>query len=93
MRGLDARRLALIAGWLLTPVVAWAVSFLGGWLGAIVGARAGARAGGIAWLVSGAVVGAVTGVAAWVWIMRVISRRVVPSGSPDSGVDEQREFL
>jgi uncharacterized membrane protein len=35
------RRLIRLIGWLLTPVVVWAASFLGGWLGASVGKSLG----------------------------------------------------
>jgi hypothetical protein len=69
-----ARRLALIAGWLLTPVAAWAVSFLGGWLGALIGARATAGLSGVAWLTSGSLLGAVIGAIAWIVVMRRAGR-------------------
>ena len=45
-------------GWLLTPLVAWAVSFLGGWLGAAMGSSAKA-------LLIGSISGAVVGAAGW----------------------------
>ena len=58
-----ARRFYRLAGWLLTPLVAWAVSFLGGWIGAGV-------LGSVRGMVGGSVTGAVLGVLGWVVLMR-----------------------
>ena len=49
-------------GWLLTPLVAWAVSFLGGWIGAAAGSSAKA-------LIIGSVSGAILGAVAWAILM------------------------
>jgi hypothetical protein len=64
-------------GWLLTPVVAWAVSFLGGWLGAALGTRIESDYGSTALLAGGALAGAVAGALGWIVIMRRFDRRVV----------------
>ena len=45
-------------GWLLTPLVAWAVSFLGGWIGAASAKSAKA-------LLIGSAAGAILGAAGW----------------------------
>ena len=67
-----ATRGLVIAGWLLTPVAAWAVSFLGGWLGAaLVGAES--DSGGFGMLAVGAVLGAVAGAAGWILAMRAVT--------------------
>jgi outer membrane lipoprotein SlyB len=66
----ERRRLFRIVAWLLTPVAAWAASFLGGWLGAQVGARFGSPVGGIGFLVGGAVLGGLAGVVAWIGLLR-----------------------
>jgi hypothetical protein len=64
------QRLAIIAGWLLTPVVAWAASLLGGWLGALIGFRLSNGLGGGLWLVGGSLIGALLGVAGWALVLR-----------------------
>ena len=84
----SARRVGLIAGWLLTPVAAWAASFLGGWLGALVGARSTEGLGGLAWLGGGSLVGAVAGAIGWVVVMRTAQRAQQESEpGPDSEAD------
>ena len=45
-------RLVRTAGWLLTPLVVWAASFLGGWLGALLGRMVGGLLGGGVWLLA-----------------------------------------
>ena len=50
-----------VLGWLLTPFVVWAASFVGGWIGAIVGKTLPA-------LVIGAVAGGIVGGAIWVLV-------------------------
>lgn len=60
------RRLIRVVAWLLTPVVAWAASFLGGWLGAVVGKGAAGPQGGLVWLGTGALIGGVVGAVVWV---------------------------
>lgn len=76
-----ASRLLRVGGWLLTPFVVWAASFLGGWLGAIVGRRLGTLGGGIGWLVAFDLIAAV--LALWGWV-RLLRRVPAPSGPPDS---------
>ena len=69
-----ATRGLVIAGWLLTPVAAWAVAFLGGWLGAALGGSGG-RSGvvGFGMLGVGAVLGAVVGAVGWIVAMRAVT--------------------
>jgi hypothetical protein len=59
-----ARRFYRLLGWLLTPLVAWAVSFLAGWIGA---AMFGSVRGLVGWSVTGAAVGVVGWVVAMRW--------------------------
>lgn len=87
MTGESARRLIRVVAWLLTPVVAWAASFLGGWLGAVIGRRAAGPQGGLIWLGGGAVAGAVAGVVGWVLVLRWQAARsgaATPSGSREA---------
>jgi hypothetical protein len=64
------RRLIRSAGWLLTPLAAWAVSFLGAWIGARIGRLVESPRWALAFLVIGAAVGAFAGAGAWVWGLR-----------------------
>jgi len=64
-----------VVGWLLTPAVVWAASFVGGWAGAWIGAAVQGTDVGIAWLVVGAIVGGTVGLIAWVWRLKRASRR------------------
>lgn len=59
-----------LAGWLLTPAVVWAASFVGGWLGALLGGRLGDPSSGIVWLVGGSVLGGSGGLLAWIARLR-----------------------
>jgi hypothetical protein len=79
-----ATRGLVIAGWLLTPVVAWAVSFLGGWLGALAGSGAGSDTGALGALGVGAVVGAVVGATGWVLAIRSVTKYFVSQSKPRS---------
>lgn len=81
------RRLVRLLGWLLTPLVALAASFLGAWIGASVGEGL-ASSTTAAWVMLG--VGAAAGiVAAWAWL-RLVRRSprlqqtlaVAPDGTP-----------
>lgn len=81
MTGESRRRLTRIAAWLLTPMVAWAASFLGGWIGALAGRGAGSAAAGLKWLGGGAVLGALVGAGIWmVWLIRSGRRPPPPEG-------------
>lgn len=64
------RRLIRTVGWLLTPLVAWAFSFLGAWLAARFGREVESPRWGITLLVLGAVIGAVLGASVWLWALR-----------------------
>lgn len=75
------RSLVRVLAWLLTPVVAWAASFLGGWLGAVIGVGAsGPR--GLVWLGAGALIGGVAGVVVWVVLLRRWTRPNLATPSP-----------
>ncbi len=56
--------------WLLTPLAAWAVSFLGGWLGAAFGRDLSSPVAGLALLAAGAVAGALIGGLGWIYLVR-----------------------
>lgn len=70
MTGESTRRLIRVIAWLLTPVVAWAASFLGGWLGAVTGGGAARPKTGLLWLGAGALIGGVVGVVGWIILLR-----------------------
>jgi hypothetical protein len=74
-------RTAIIVGWLLTPVVAWAASLLGGWIGALIAPKVSQGFGPLAWLFAGLFLGALGGVLAWVWLMRLLNRRTMGTGA------------
>lgn len=87
------RGLARLVGWLLTPLVAWAASFLGSTLGALMGARMGTARGGL-WITAG--MGALFALtSAWGWL-RFLRRSpklqetlaVAPDGTPLAALDE-----
>lgn len=65
-----ARRLIRSIGWLLTPLAAWAASFLGGWLGGRVGSTYLSPQGALLAMIGGAVLGGLLGAALWVWGLR-----------------------
>ena len=77
-----------MAGWLLTPLVVWAASFLGGWLGALIGRTVGGFLGGGIWLLVGSLTGGTVGLIGWLRVMSL--RRLLPShaGSTDASQDE-----
>jgi hypothetical protein len=70
-----ARRLLVLVGWSVTPVVAWAAAFLGGWVGARVGGLFESAKLGFVALVAGAAFGALLATGLCLWTMRKISRR------------------
>lgn len=59
------RRVIRFMGWLLTPLVAWAAAFLGGWLGAMLAEGIVAPRTGMAIMVAGA--GTFAAAATWLW--------------------------
>lgn len=81
------RRLIRVIAWLLTPVVAWAASFLGGWLGAAMGRGATHPVRGLFWLGAGGVIGGAVGVVVWVVVLRrwTFSKQAGPPGVAGSG--------
>ena len=63
------KRILRLLGWLLTPAVVWAASFLGGWI--VASATAGDR--GVVGLVQlgvGSVIGGTVGLIGWLILMR-----------------------
>lgn len=66
MTGLPLRGLVGIVGLLLTPFVAWAASFFGGWLGALVGSLLEGDRAALWAMITGSVLGAVISTIAWV---------------------------
>ncbi len=61
------RRLVLILGWLLVPVVAWAAAFFGGWLGAVIGAGSESPKVGLYLVVATSIGGGVLGAGGWIY--------------------------
>jgi len=84
------RRWGSAIAWLLTPVVAWAASFLGAWLGAIVGRRAAGGIAGLWWLAGGAAAGAVIGLLGWALLLARLSR-VIRGPDPTGGSERGAE--
>jgi len=78
------RRLVRILAWLLTPLVAWAASFFGGWLAAILARHAASPGRAVIWLGAGALLGAALGAGAWIWFLR---RRGGSRDASASGVE------
>jgi hypothetical protein len=66
-------------GWLLTPIVVWAASFLGAWLGALGARRFGGPWGGIGLMMVGAAGLATLAVILWVLFLRRRARPPAPS--------------
>ena len=67
-------------GWLLTPLVVWAASFVGAWLGALGARRFGGPRGGIGLMVAGAV--GTAGLALILWV-RLVRQRSRPPGTSE----------
>jgi UPF0716 family protein affecting phage T7 exclusion len=86
--------LVRLVGWLLTPLVAWAASFLGAWLVLAVAWRLGTtRQMLVLFLVTGFVT-AVVALLLWMWLLRHSARlrrtlHVDPEGLP---VTEEAEL-
>lgn len=87
----DTRRLLRIAGWLLTPLVAWAVSFFGGWIGALIGAQAESGGDGVRWLLGGAIIGGALGVVSWSLFMWVVGKKLAEEGVESRAFDNPEE--
>jgi hypothetical protein len=77
-----APRFLRIVGWLLTPLVVWAASFLGAWAGATLGRRFPVWRGGIEWMVLGGVLGGATAMSLWVHRLRRGGRAGAPRLPP-----------
>jgi hypothetical protein len=69
-------------GWLLTPLVVWAASFLGAWAGAALAGRTGARDGGLVLMAGGAILAAGLATAAWLVVLRRGLRAERPGRPP-----------
>jgi len=63
------KRVVRFLGWLLTPVVVWAASFLGGWAVALA-TSADRGTMGVVQLTIGAVLGGTVGLVGWLVVMR-----------------------
>lgn len=63
------QRLLRILAWLLTPLVAWATSFLGGWIGALLWRSDEPALTGLKALGIGSVIGGLAGAVGWVWYL------------------------
>lgn len=89
-----SRRLVRLVGWLLTPLIAWAASFLGAGIGAAVGARANSSTTTLEISLAFGAVFAMT--AAWAWL-RFLRRSpklqealaVTPEGTPEAAVENE----
>lgn len=82
------RRLVGIGVWLLTPLAAWAVSFLGGWVGAALGRDLSSPVAGLALLGAGALLGALVGGLGWICFSRRLRSRWAGAGkSRGEGAD------
>ena len=57
-------------GWLLTPLVVWAASFLGAWFGALLARSGIGPYGGVTLMAAGAVAAGVIAVVAWLRLVR-----------------------
>ena len=88
-----ARWLVRLLGWLLTPLVAWAASFVGAWLGArVAGSVKSSTTGAYVVIAFGAAFGLA---AAWAWL-RYLRRHprlqkqlaVAPDGTPLAAISE-----
>jgi hypothetical protein len=77
----------VVAGWLLTPVVAWGASYFGLWLGALVGVRLTQPMAMLACALLGAAVFGFGALWAWVrWMRRVphlLSHHMAPRASQE----------
>jgi len=67
-------------GWLLTPLVVWAASFMGAWLGALGARRVGGPWGGVGLMVVGAAVLAGVALILWVLLLRWRARPPTTAG-------------
>ena len=87
------RGVVRLVGWLLTPLVAWAASFLGSTLGALLAAGMGSARGGL-WITAG-LGGLFALTSAWGWL-RFLKRSpklqqtlaVAPDGTPLAALEE-----
>ena len=82
-----------ILGWLLTPLVAWAASFIGAWLGALV--SGGAKRTMTTFTVTAVFGGVFALVSAWAWLsyLRHHPRlqhtlEVAPDGTPLAAIED-----
>jgi len=82
-----------VAGWLLTPLVAWAASFIGAWIGALV--SGGAKSTTTTFTVTAIFGGVFALVSAWAWLryLRHHPRlqhtlEVAPDGTPLAAIEE-----
>ena len=86
--------LVRLVGWLLTPLVAWAASFLGAWVALTAAGRLGTPRQLLVLLLVSGFVTAVVALLLWMWLLRHSARlrrtlHVDPEGLP---VTEEAEL-
>jgi hypothetical protein len=59
-----------LGGWLLTPLVAWAASHLGGWIGAVIAGRVANPETGVAITAAAVLLSALAAMLAWMRLLR-----------------------
>ena len=64
------RFVARLAGWLLTPLVAWAASFFGAWLGALLAGGVTDSGRGLLTMLGVGALFAIGATVAWMWFLR-----------------------
>lgn len=88
-----SRHVLRIVGWLLTPLVAWAASFIGAWLGALVSGGAGST---MTTLTVTAIFGGIFALlSAWAWLRYLRHHpklqhtlEVAPDGTPLAAIED-----
>jgi hypothetical protein len=77
----------VVAGWLLTPVVAWGASYFGLWVGALVGVRLAQPMAMLACALLGAALLGFGALWGWVRLMRrvphILSHHMAPRASQE----------
>ena len=92
------RALARVLGWLLTPFVAWAASFLGSWLGARIAGEGMAPRTRLILLIGLGAVFAIGATIAWLRLLRKSPElqealAVAPDGTPIAAMKDEEEGM
>lgn len=90
------RALLRILGWLLTPLVAWAASFLGAALGALLAAQVAEPRAGLVVTVAVGFLAGVAGILGWLRVLRRSPKlretlAVTEEGAPLAVVESESE--